>query len=128
MRLAPSLTDSVAAANNTKATVALVDDVITITANLDELNESTSSNPSQGTHKWIGLGIGTGLSSVILAKYNGYQLTAEDEAEAKSVGLNEDGEFILYVRAEELAETPKTITLDADGYEQATISIKVVAP
>lgn len=122
------MTDSVAAANNEKATVALADNVITITADVDELNESTSSNPSQGTHKWIGLGIGTGLSSVTLAKYNGYQLSADDEKEAKSVGLDEDGEFVLYVRAEELAQTPKEITLDADGYDQATISIRVVAP
>ena len=128
VRLAPSLTDAIAAANNGKASVAFEDGVITITADVNELEESTSSNPAQGTHKWIGLGIGTGLSSVALAKYNGQPLTAEDGAEAVSVGLDQDGEFVLYVRAEELVETPKIITLDADGYPEVTISILVVAP
>ena len=128
VRLAPSLTDAVAAANNAKAAVALADGTITITADVDDLEESESSAPGQGTHKWIGLGIGTGLSSVTLAKYNGSALTEGDAAEAVSVGLDQPGEFVLYVRAEELAETPKTITLQADGYGEVTVSITVAAP
>lgn len=127
-RLAPSLTDAVAAANNGKATVALEDGVITITADVNELEESTSSNPAQGTHKWIGLGIGTGLSSVALAKFNGEQLTDADASEAASVGLDQPGEFVLYIRAEEVADTPRTITLKADGYGETTITIRVVEP
>ena len=75
VRLAPSLTDEVAAANNAKASVVLADGVITVTADVDDLEESESSAPGQGTHKWIGLGIGTGLPSVTLAKYNGTPLT-----------------------------------------------------
>ena len=96
-RLAPSLTDAVAAANNGKANVALEDGVITITADVNELEDSTSSNPAQGTHKWIGLGIGTGLTSVAQAKFNGEQLTDADASEAVSVGLDQPGEFVLYV-------------------------------
>ena len=128
VRLALSLTDAVAAANNAKASVALADGVITITADVDDLEESESSAPGQGTHKWIGLGIGTGLSSVTLAKYNGSALTEGDAAEAVSVGLDQPGEFVLYVRAEELTETPKTITLQADGYGEVAVSITVAAP
>ena len=128
VRLAPSLTDTVAAANNAKASVAINGSEITVTADVDELEESTSSAPGQGTHKWIGLGIGTGLSSVELAKYNGSQLTAEDRTEALSVGLDQNGEFVLYIRAEEVAETPKTITLDADGYAEVSLTITVTAP
>ncbi len=128
VRLAPALTDPVAAANNAKASVALADGVITVTADVDELEESTSSAPGQGTHKWIGLGIGTGLSSVALCTYNGSQLTAADAEEAVSVGLDQPGEFVLYIRAEELAETPKTITLKADGYAEVSLSIIVAAP
>ena len=128
VRLAPSLTDAVAAANNAKAEVALDGNVITVTADVDELEESTSSAPGQGTHKWIGLGIGTGLSSVALAKYNGSRLTADDATEAASVGLDNDGEFVLYIRADEVAYTPKTITLDADGCARVTITINVEAP
>ena len=128
VRLAPSLTDAVAAANNAKSTVALADGVITVTADVDDLEESESSAPGQGTHKWIGLGIGTGLSSVTLAKYNGSPLTNEDATEAVSVGLDQPGEFVLYIRAEEVAETSKVITLKADGYPEVSLSIVVIAP
>ena len=128
VRLAPSLTDPVAAANNAKCSVALADGVITVTADVNELEESESSAPGQGTHKWLGLGIGTGLSSVALCKYNGSQLTEADAAEAASVGLDQAGEFILYIRAEEVAETPKVITLKADGYPEVSLSIVIAAP
>ena len=127
-RLAPALTDPVAAANNGKASVALEDGILTITADVDELEESESSAPGQGTHKWIGLGIGTGLSSVALAKYNGEQLTDADASEATSVGLDQPGEFVLYIRADEVVDTHKAITLKADGYPEVTITILVVAP
>lgn len=128
VRLAPALTDSVAAANNSKASVALADGVITVTADVDALEASESSAPGQGTHKWIGLGIGTGLTSVALAKYNGSQLTEADASEAVSVGLDQAGEFVLYIRADEVVSTPKTITLQADGYGEQTLTITVVAP
>ncbi len=128
VRLAPALTDPVAAANNAKAAAALADGVITVTANVEELEESESSAPGQGTHKWIGLGIGTGLSSVTLVTYNSSALTAADEAEASSVGLDQPGEFVLYIHADELTETPKLITLKADGYPELTLSITVAAP
>ena len=126
VRLAPSLTDTIAASNNTKASISFEDNTISITVNVNELEESTSSVASQGTHKWIGLGIGTGLSSVTLAKYNGVQLTEDDANEAISVGLDQPGEFILYVKADELAEEAKTITLKADGYPEIAISIVVI--
>lgn len=128
VRLAPALTDAVAAANNAKASVAYEDGVITITADVDDLEESESFAPGQGTHKWIGLGIGSGLDSVTEVTYNGSPLTEDDAAEAVSVGLDQNGEFVLYVRAEELAETAKVITLNADGYAKVAISIVVVAP
>ena len=128
VRLAPALTDSVAAANNAKASVALADGVITVTADVHALEASESSAPGQGTHKWIGLGIGTGLTSVALAKYNGSQLTEADASEAASVGLDQAGEFVLYIRADEVVSTPKTITLQADGYGEQTLTITVVAP
>lgn len=128
VRLAPSLTDAVAAANNAKASVSLADGLITVTADVDDLEESESSAPGQGTHKWIGLGIGTGLSSVALAKYNGAQLTDADAEEAVSVGLDQPGEFVLYIRADEVVDTPKTITLKADGYPEISVSIVVAAP
>ena len=47
VRLAPSLTDAVAAANNAKASVAYEDGAITITADVDALEESASSAPGE---------------------------------------------------------------------------------
>lgn len=128
VRLAPSLTDAVAAANNAKASVSLADGVITVSANVDDLEESESSAPGQGTHKWIGLGIGTGLSSVALAKYNGAQLSDADAEEAVSVGLDQPGEFVLYICADEVVDTPKAITLKADGYPEVALTITVAEP
>lgn len=128
VRLAPSLTDAVAAANNAKAAVALEDGVITVMADVDELEESESSAPGQGIHKWIGLGIGTGLPSVALVTYNGYQLVEADAEEAVSVGLDQAGEFVLYIRAEEVTDAAKVITLKADGYAEVTLSITVAKP
>lgn len=127
VRLAPALTDAVAAANNAKSSVALADGVITITADVNELEESESSAPGQGTHKWIGLGIGTGIADLTKVKYNGSYLSAADAEEAQSVGLDQAGEFVLYVRADELVSTPKTITLKGDDCEEVTISITVSA-
>ena len=128
VRLVPSLTDAVAAANNAKASVSLADGVITVTADVDDLEESESSAPGQGTHKWIGLGIGTGLSSVALAKYNGAQLSDADAEEAVSVGLDQPGEFVLYIRADEVVDTPKAITLKADGYPEVALTITITTP
>ena len=128
VRLAPSLTDAVAAANNAKAAVVLADGVITIAADVDSLEESESSAPGQGSHKWLGLGIGTGLSSVALAKYNGSRLTEADAEEAASVGLDQPGEFVLYIRADEVVDTPKTITLKADGYPSVDVTVTLTEP
>ena len=127
-RLAPALTDPVAASNNGKASVVLDEGVLTITADVNELEESESSAPGQGTHKWIGLGIGTGLASVALVKYNGEPLTDADASEAASVGLDQNGEFVLYIRADEVVDIPKVITLKAEGYPEVAITICLVAP
>ena len=128
VRLAPALTDAVAAANNARCSVALQDGVITVTADVDGLEESESPDPAQGTHKWVGLGIGTGLPSVALVKYNGAALSETDAEEAASVGLDADGEFILYVKADELSRDPKEFTLEADGYAQTACTITLVKP
>ena len=125
-RLAPALTDEVAAANNAKSALTFSDNTITITADVSKLEESESSSPGQGTHKWLGLGIGTGLSTCALAKYSGYQLTDADAEEAVSVGLDQPGEFVLYIKAEVVSETPVRFTLDADGYDEVTVTVNVV--
>ena len=125
--LAPAPTEDVLVSNNGKVkSVTLNGEQLIITVDVDELEESASSEPSQGTHKWLALEIATGFSDITVVKYNGSPLTAQDVADAQATGCAA-GSFVLYVRAEELAETPKTIRLAADGYGETTITIRVEA-
>jgi len=126
-RIAPNVT-GVGGRNNAKATVTIEGTNITITAPVDELEEYPSSAPGQGTHKWIGLGIGTGLSALTKARYNGEALTQADITEATNIGLDQPGEFVLWVKADEVVDTPKVIKLDADGYKETELTITVVTP
>lgn len=126
-RLAPNLSGA-GGRNNAKASVGIDGTVITITANVTDLEEYDSGASGQGVHKWIGLGIGTGLSSLTKMKYNGGAATAADITEAQGIGLDQPGEFVLWVKADEVVTTPKTITLDADGHKQAVLTIVVNQP
>ncbi len=95
---------------------------IVISGNLETLNSFASTNPSQGTAKWVGLDLGTNLDSITSLKWNGYQLTEDDVAEAASVGLGA-GHIVFWAKADAISEEPRTITLSADGYEDAVITV-----
>lgn len=96
---------------------------VTIKVPVDELIAFDSNNPEQGIHKWIGLSIGTGLNSIIDVIYNGsYYLTSADVNEATTVGCPA-GSFVLWIKANEVVETPKVITLGKPGYKTETITI-----
>lgn len=69
--------------------------------------------------------IDTGEDDITKLKYNGYDLTQADVAEAASVGQGA-GKFILWIKAEVVAETPKTFTLSMEGKESATMTVAVV--
>ena len=126
--LAPTPTDTTVAANN-----ALVDSVsieggkITVAVDVDKLTASESSAPGQGTHKWVALAIGTGLSAITDAEYNGTKLTADDVSEATACGCDA-GAFVLYIKTELVATEGKTFTLKADGYALTEVSVAVVKP
>lgn len=126
--LAPSPTEEVLVTNKEKVqSTVLEGGILTVTVDVDELTESASSEPSQGTHKWLAIEIGTGISDITKVKYNGSPLSAQDASDAQATGCA-NGSFVLYIRAEEVVETPKTFTLKADGYPEVTISIHVAAP
>lgn len=96
---------------------------VTIKVPVDELIAFDSNNSEQGVHKWIGLSIGTGLNSIIDVIYNGsYSLTSADVNEATTVGCPA-GSFVLWIKANEVVETPKVITLGKPGYKIETITI-----
>jgi len=86
------------------------------------LNTFASTNESQGSAKWIGIDIDTGLDTIVGATWNGSALTADDEAEAASVNLGA-GHIIFWAKAEAIAETPRQITIGAEGYKSTTITV-----
>ena len=126
--LAPAPTEEEGAANNRAVEdVTLADDIVTVTVSLDDLTAFPSSNPEQGTHKWIALEIGTGIVPITGASYNGYAFEESDIADAQATGCAE-GSFVLYIKAEEVAVSPKEFTLDSDGYAPKKITILIVEP
>lgn len=113
-----------AVANQNAVTITFKGDDIDILGDVDALEAYPSSNPAQGTHKWVGLLIDTGEDSIIGVKYNDYDLTQEDVDEAKSIG-GKDGEFVLWVKADEVVVSPKTFTLSKEGRDTRSITINV---
>lgn len=104
--------------------VAYADGIFTVTADISEMIPFDSSNPAQGVHKWIGLLITTGQSDILNIKYNDYQLQAADVTEAKSVGGG-DGDIILWLKCNEVVDTPKIFTLTSPGYESKDFTVIV---
>jgi hypothetical protein len=110
-------------ANQSKVTdISIKDDVITVSVNDDELVAFPSANLEQGTHKWIGMNITTGLPDITAVKYNGYQLTSDDVTEAASVG-GSAGDIVMWLKCDEIIDTPKLFTLWASGYGEITYMV-----
>lgn len=100
-------------ANQDAVTVSQNGNTITITGSLDALNSFASTNPAQGSGKWIGLDLNTGLDTIVGAIWgDSYELTQEDVDEAASVGLGA-GHIIFWTKAEDL---PKTIKINSKSY------------
>lgn len=107
--------------------VTIADGIISVTVDVEGLVEFDSSNPAQGIHKWVGILISTGLSDITKIKYNDYQLTQADVTEAASVG-GTDGDIIMWLKCDEIIETPKLFTLWSSGYEETEFMVEIVAP
>lgn len=115
-------------ANQSKVTaVTIADNIISVTVDVNELVEFESSTPTQGTHKWVGILITTGLTDITKIKYNGYQLTQDDVTEAAGVG-GTDGDIIMWLKCDEIVEMPKLFTLWSSGYEETEFMVEIVAP
>jgi hypothetical protein len=114
--------------NQNKVEAVTIDDnIISVTVDVDELVEFDSSNPAQGIHKWVGILITTGLSDITKIKYNGYQLTQDDVTEAAGVG-GSAGDIIMWLKCDEIVETPKLFTLWAPGFEETEFVVEIVKP
>ena len=82
----------------------------------DALREYTSTDPAQGSGKWIGFDIDTGAESIVDMTWgSSYTLTSDDVAEAASVGLGA-GHIIFWAKAESLAAAGGQ-TIKVDGVE-----------
>lgn len=99
--------------------------LVTVKVPLDELVDFDAGASGQGIHKWLGLSISTGLSSIIGVLYNeSYTLAQVDVNEATTVGCPA-GSFVLWIKCEELTETIKVITISKPGFETVVLSIIV---
>lgn len=101
--------------------------IITVVVDVDELVAFPSSNPQQGTHKWIGMEITTGLQDITAIKYNGTQLTTADVDEATAVGSSA-GDIVMWLKCDEIIENPKVFTLWASGYGEKSFTVIIEAP
>jgi len=113
-----------AIANLRKVSVKQEGNVVTITGHLNELAKFESSDPSQGSHKWIALVVDTGVKDFAGVEYltnetaEPQALDSEDMlkdilADNISVGVDEKGststsKVVLWVKADEIAKEPKT--------------------
>ena len=115
-------------ANQSKVSaVTIANNVISIAVDVEELVSFPSSNPSQGTHKWVGILISTGLADITAAEYNWFQLTEADVTEAASVG-GVAGDIVMWLKCDEIATVPKAFTLWAPGYAQTVFTVVMTEP
>ena len=122
----PSPTDSTVAQNNAKVeAVTLADNVLTIKVDVEKLTESASSVVEQGTHKWLGLEVKTGMQDITKVLYNGKALTSADVTDATLTGCS-SGSFVLYIKSDVVAKEAKKITLTSEGYSPVAITIQIV--
>ena len=122
-----SLSEDMTANQSKVESIAIEDNVITLTVPVDELLAYASSNPSQGTHKWVAILITTGLPAITAVKYNGSQLTSADANEAAAVG-GQAGDIVMWLKCDEIVNTPKSFTLWSSGYPEATFTVVIVEP
>ena len=109
-------------ANQGAITLTQNGDEIVIRGALDDMVEFASSDPNQGSAKWIGIDIDTGLKSIVGATWNGYTLTQDDEDEALGLGLPK-GHIVFWAKAEALASTPYEIVMTAEGKEDSELTV-----
>ena len=128
------------AANSNKVTVTLEDTTFTVAvggAVEDELSK-VDHGTTWGEHYWLGFGIRTGLTidaNVVFTQLSGMEpgkeptavtLTAADDDEAKSVGLADAGDIILYIKAEEVRNNGGLMfSLAGNGFAETIFNVLI---
>lgn len=121
------------ASNSGHATVAIEDNVITITLDceVDDL-EDADHGSTWGEHKWLGFGVRTGQDSIVGIHFTDdtgaeATLAAGDTTEAGELGLSA-GDFVLYIKAEDAKYLTgeKYFKLWDDGYVEEVFTMRIV--
>ena len=105
---------------------------ITLSDKVKNLKDFDGGN-GWGVHKWLGIGLGVGISPITGLYYNGSVMGDEDVAEATACDLSA-GYFVRWVAAELVLAGDNTersvdnFTLWADGYAETAYKIKIVEP
>ena len=105
---------------------------ITLSDKVKNLKDFDGGN-GWGRHKWLGIGLGVGISPITGLHYNGSALTADDVTEATACNLSA-GYFVRWVAADLVLagdNTQKSVdnfTLWADGYAETKYTLKIVEP
>ena len=109
--------------NQSKVSIAInkLTSTITVTGDINNLQTYASSNPDQGSHKWVGVGIKTGFDSVEGISVNGSVLDKSYDETAKVNGLS-SGSFVFWFKAD-TDGSGRTLSLSKDGVSK---DIKVV--
>ena len=115
-----------AVANQDATIITQVGNTITVSEASGQNWESyTSDDAAQGTHEWVGLIIDTGEKDITKVTFNGTLLTQDDVDEAASVGADA-GKFVLWVKADDTENYPRTIVLGTDGKDDTSITIEII--
>ena len=105
---------------------------ITLSDKVKNLKDFDGGN-GWGVHKWLGIGLGVGISPITGLYYNGSVLGDEDVAEATACDLSA-GYFVRWVAADLVLAGDNTersvdnFTLWANGYAETAYKIKIVEP
>ncbi|SFU88974.1 hypothetical protein [Butyrivibrio sp. M55] len=110
------------------------DHIITITLSdkVKNLKDFDGGN-GWGVHKWLGIGLGVGISPITDLYYNGTALSSADVSEATACDLSA-GYFVRWVAADLVLagdNTQKSVdnfTLWADGYAETVYKLVIVEP
>ena len=106
---------------------------ITLSEKVKDLKDFEAGN-GWGKHKWLGVGLGVGISPITGLYYNGSALTDDDVSEATSQCSLDPGYFVRWVAADLVLagnNTEKSVdnfTLWADGFAETTYKLVIVEP
>ena len=114
--------------------VAYAEGTITVTGDLAKMTD-VASDAGKGSEKWVGILVSTGVDDIKTVKYNEKAFGDQDITDRDNVlGVDGEGktsaaakdEFVLWIDAEAVEKTAKTFTLEREGAEKATVTVKFV--